>query len=193
MYRGRSHHHWAEVGGQRVFFDSDLEERVLRDLEANGFSGRWHKPDFGLNVRRYNYTPDIELSVQFEGMTHRALVEIKPYRQAFSNYISRRMRHVAGYYFSDLLLLYADKEKRWYRIDRKTGALSDFGRPVPGALPLKKLYKPIGIPAPRVYNHHYKKRLTPVLSTVGFLLESIVVVLQGPSMPPRRRSAKRQR
>jgi hypothetical protein len=188
MYRGSSNHHWTTIGGQRIFVDSNLEERVLQELEATGFTQRWSKPEVGLSVRGYNYTPDIELSVQFEGMTHRALVEIKPNRQLFTNYISRRMRHVARYYFSDLLLLYVDTEKQWYRVDQKTGALSDFGQPVPGTIPLKKLYKPIGIPARQIYNHRYKKRLTPMLSTVSFLLESIVLLLQGPRKAPRQGS-----
>jgi len=54
------------IGGKTVLVDSRLEERMLNWLEDNGYSGCWRRPDVGLNAGIRNYTPDVELLIQFE-------------------------------------------------------------------------------------------------------------------------------
>lgn len=174
-----------KIGDRIVTVDSHLEERVLRKLDENGFRGLWAKPSIGINVNRSNYTPDIELSVQLDGMTHRAVVEIKPAANFFTPYICRRMIGIARHYHTKLLLLYAEKEDSWYRIDCKTGVLSQCGAPVPGNIPIKKLYKPLSIPAAKVYSHYYDKAALPALGKA--LMSFIIEALLAPFITPKRR------
>ncbi len=180
MYQGSGYKHSDYVGGQNVSFDSKLEKRVLEWLDNSGFAGRWHKPTLGINVGDSNYTPDIELSVQYQGMTHRAIVEIKPTLAHFNDYISRRMRGVAPHYYTEMLLLYSEKENTWYRIDMITGTLSVFGIPIPGETPIHKLYKPLTLPAQPIYSHRYNKRLEPIKSTLKGATNVVEAVITGP-------------
>lgn len=197
MYRIPSNRHWANIGGEHIFVDSNLEEKILSNLEATGFAERWRRLEHGLNVGANNYTPDLELSVQHDGLTHRALVEIKPYKQAFTPYISERMRGVAKHYATNLLLLYADKENTWYRVDIKTGELENFGVPIPGMLPISKLYKPITLPAKRVYNHTYVKKFRPVMGalnlTAKLVADSAEAIVVGPKKLKHRRTSRRKK
>jgi len=154
------HKHVADIDGMAVKFDSDLEERVLRELLSRGFHGRWRRPEIGISHRNFNYTPDLELSVGGDGMDHRAIVEIKPSLKFFGDDISRRMRRAAKHYPADLLLLYTDDDKKWRRIDRRTGMTQEVGFPEPGNLTIDQLYKPLSVKSRSVYNHHYAKRFS---------------------------------
>lgn len=192
MYYARSKTRLVNIDGTNVQVDSNLEEKIIRQLEASGFKDRWVKPTIGLNVGKNNYTHDLELSVQFAGKTHRAIVEIKPAKSYFTNYISRRMRGVASHYYSDLLLLYTDDDKTWYRVDIKTGALSIFGIPEPGKILIRKLYKPVAIRAKGVYSHRYKRKpriFANLLLLLANLLEALVTKPLG---NPRKRRRRRQ-
>ena len=182
MYSGKSYSRKVVVGNQTVIVDSYLEEKVLRRLENSSFHNLWIKPTVGLNVGKNNYTPDIELSVQLDGMTHRALVEIKPAVRYFTTYIQKRMVGVAAHYHTQLLLLYAEEEDQWYRIDHKTGMLREFGMPIPGKIPIAKLYKPLALPASSVYNHSYKKAAMPAIAKglANFMLEIIAAFFVTP-------------
>jgi len=143
--------------------DSKLEARMLLWLENNGFSGRWRRPEKGLNVGKWNYTPDVELFIQHDGKMLLALVEIKQVlhdnRYGFSKYIFERMRRAARVYFATMLLLYVDDEKAWYRIDYKTGKLTVFGRPVPAEKTIDQAYRPLTVGARKIYYHEYIKRV----------------------------------
>jgi hypothetical protein len=150
------------VAGQTIWVDSLLEERVVLWLEHNGFSGRWRKPLIGLNVGSRNYTPDIELYIEYEGLMHMAIVEIKPVlhgKFGFNDYIFKRMRIAAKVYFAKILLLYVADTDTWYRIHNKTGLLTEFGIPVPAAKPIDATYRPFTVKARSVGYHHYKQRL----------------------------------
>lgn len=111
-----------------------------------------------MSVGTNNYTPDLELSIQLDGRTHRAIVESKPDLASFTPYVSRRMRGIAKHYYSDVLLLYAHDKDIWYRIDIKTGTLQEFGTPAPGKKPIHALYAPLTVRARSVYAHTYRKR-----------------------------------
>lgn len=179
------------IGGISATVDSLLEERVIRHLDSNGFHGLWDKPLVGLNVGDSNYTPDIELSVQMDGMTHRAIVEIKPAKRFLTSNILRRMIAIAGYYHSHMLLLYADKEKSWYRIDVKTSAVLPCAPPTPGSIPIAKLYKPASLPSRSVYNHAYTKAALPTMGNafIEFLI-ALIAAPFGSSSQPRRRKRR---
>lgn len=195
--------HEATVGGKTFWVDSNLEERVLRELEANGFSGRWERPSKGTHAGGKNYTPDVYLMIEYGGMSHRAILEIKPVLdgpRGFSDYISQRMRKAARVYYVDILLLYVDATRTYYQIDFKTGALTDFGFPVPAKIPIDKAYKPLTVPAKSVWSHRYEQRLDSfaakaILNVIADILEGTVNVLFGPAKPKRRlrrRSHKRK-
>lgn len=191
-YGGRGSRHEITLAGKTFWVDSNQEETLLRWLEDNGFSERWRRLDHGLNVGRDNYTPDLELSVQLDGMTHRALVESKPVLAAFTPYVSRRMRGVVGHYFSNVLLLYIHDKKKWYRVDIKSGELSDFS-PVPGDIPIKKIYKPFTKKAPSVRYHRYRQRLQLGKIAAGKfvdILEFSVNAIFGPRKKKRRRTKR---
>lgn len=185
----------VEIGGKKVTVDSQLEERVLLWLENHGFHERWRKPDVGLHYLGSNYTPDIELLIELDGMTHLAIVEIKPVlegRYGFSPYIFKRMRQAAKLYFSKVLLLYVDKTQTWYRIDAKTGELTEFGTPKPAAKTIDISYKPFTIPSRSIWSHRYKQRLdhalfNSVLNFTADVLKAFVVALFTNPKPRRRR------
>ena len=181
----------AFIGNEMVWIDSLLEERMLNWLEANGYSGRWRRPDVGLNAGIRNYTPDVELLIQFEGKTHLAIVEIKPVLRGkfgFSKYIFERMRIAASVYFSKILLLYVDETQTWYRIDNKTGELIVFGPPVPARKTIDEAYKPRTLKARSVGSHRYKKRLDQhIMNKLADALQASVQALFGPKKPTRRK------
>jgi hypothetical protein len=192
-YRFKAATRQVKIGGKVVSVDSKLEERVIRTLDQNKYT--WRKPTIGLNVGRNNYTPDLELSVQYGKRTHRAIVELKPSKGFFTRYIAKRMAGIASHYNADLLLLYADKEKAWYRLNAKTGTLSPFDLPSPGAIPIHKLYNPVSVMARGVYSHRYIRKIRPIAASLKFLtdmLEFGIKALFGPQKR-RRRSYRRRR
>jgi len=192
------------IGGKTVRVDSYPEERFLHRLEANGFSERWEKPDVGLHQGGKNYTPDVYLMIEYEGLSHRAIVEVKSVlhheKYGFNDYIFRRMRKAARVFYADILLLYVEENNTWYRIDSKTGELSDFGVPVPAKITIDRAYKPFTVRAKSVYAHRYNQRLDraaarSVLSSSASVLETIIQTLFGPAKPKRksyRRTRKRR-
>lgn len=193
MYYGRSVSRSVAIGNQKVVVDSKLEERVLRHLEETGFQNLWLKPSKGVHLGKDNYTPDIELSVEIDGQTHLAVVEIKPTKPHFTQNQKRRMIGIAGHYKTDVLLLYTEKQDRWYRIDAKSGQLTEFGAPRPGAILIKDLYKPWTIPARPVYSHRYRQAAIPAIG--NGILDTIVAILASPFVSPpkgRRRSHRRK-
>lgn len=186
----RGNQHYITVDGKTFQVDSNQEEVLIRWAEANGFHDRWMRRDYGVSRNGNNYTPDLELAVQLDGMTHRAIVESKPELAAFNSYISRRMRGIARHYYTELLLLYVHDTKTWYRIDIKTGALSNFGVPTPGINPISASYKPWTKKAPRVYAHTYRQRIEfgkIVLNITADVLEGFVKLVVGPPKRGRRR------
>lgn len=153
-----------------MWVESQVEERFLRWIEVNGFSNRWERPNIGLHARGKNYTPDIYLMIEYGGMSHRAVVEVKSVlddqRYGFTDYVSLRMRRASRVYFTDMLLLFVDKTQTWYRVNPKTGSLAEFGVPVPARIPISKAYKPLTVRSTSVWNHRYKQRLG------GFMIKS---------------------
>jgi len=182
---------WVTIDGQSVWVDSQTEARFLQYLESKGFSGRWRRTEKGISVGRDNYTPDVELSVQFNGRTHRAIVEVKPTISAFNPYISRRMRGISKHYFSELFLLFVDDAHMWYRIDKRTGELTAFDEPTPGDIPIKRLYKPLIKQGPRIYSHSYVQRFRPFLKLWGLFADALELLIITP-LKPRRTRAKRR-
>lgn len=192
-YRGNRHQ--ITVDGRTFWVDSNQEEYLIRWLEDSGFSKRWRRLGTGLTVGKNNYTPDLELSIELDGMTHRALVESKPTLAAFTPYVSRRMRAIAKHYFTKLLLLYVHDTATWYRIDIKTGELSKFTELVPGKIPITKLYKPLTVTAKRIYAHRYRKRAGPVIvkKAASVVVEGVAETITALLGPTKKRKARRRR
>jgi len=192
----------ATIGGKTVWVESKVEERFLQWIDVNGFSNRWERPDVGLHARGKNYTPDIYLMIEHEHMSHRAVIEVKSvldgWKYGFTDYISGRMRPASRVYFSDILLLFVDDTQTWYRIDRKTGSLTEFGVPTPARITINKAYKPLTVPAKPVWSHRYKQRLDSfvaksALSVTADILEGGVKILFGPTKRRRRRSYRKRK
>ncbi|MCL2037692.1 hypothetical protein FWG95_01660 [Candidatus Saccharibacteria bacterium] len=181
--------HTSIIEGQIVNFDSNLEEKVLRHLIDNGFRDRWRKPDKGISHRGFNYTPDLELSILFGNMNHRAIVEIKPDLEFFNDYISRRMRRAADFYASEMLLLYTDRDKIWRRIDYRTGQLTEFGFPAPGFLTIDKLLSPMSTKSKSVYDHQYVKRF----NVAGFVYSVVKLLWEPPYKTHGKKSLRRRK
>lgn len=186
----RGNRHQITVDNKTFWVDSNQEEALIRWAEANGFHDRWMRRYHGVSYGGNNYTPDLELSVQHEEMTHRALVESKPYLKKFTPYVSRRMRGIAKHYFTDLLLLYVHDTNSWYRVDVKTGRLSDFGVPIPGKNPISTIYSPWTKKAPKIYAHTYRQRMQPMkiaLKITVNVLEDVMYAIVAPKKKSRRR------
>jgi len=191
QYKHRGNRHQITLAGKTFWVDSNQEEYLLRLLEESGFTDRWRRLEHGINVTRNNYTPDLELSIEFEGMTHRALVESKPTLSAFTPYISRRMRGIAKHYFTDILLLYVHDKQAWYRVDKKTGDLSLFS-PVPGKIPIRKLYKPFTKRAPNIRYHRYRKRLELGKMAAGKIADVLELGVKALFTPRKTRRRRRR-
>lgn len=187
-YFYKANKHTAVINGISIEFDSNLEERVARWFEANGYQGRWRRLPTGVAVGEARYTPDFELSVEENGKSHRALVEVKPSRMELTPYIIRRMIAVSAHYFTDILLVYIDKEYSWLRIDKATAAVQAVSLPLPGRIPITELYSPWQRFASSMGSHRYVKRVHweqwPLLLLAGFL--EIIVLLIRPSSVKRR-------
>lgn len=176
MYRGNQHD--ITINGNTFTVDSNLEERVIRWLENNGYSDLWERPTHGANVGSSNYTPDLLLSVQIGTMTHTAIVEVKPDLDRFTDYVSRRMRAVARHYYSDLLLLYTSNDNAWRRVDTKTGALVLFGPPIPGKIPISKLHRARTKRARSVFNHSYETHRRQIATVLQRTCDIVATILQ---------------
>lgn len=194
MYTSHGNRHQVTIDGKTFWVDSNQEETLILWLEENGFHDRWRHIDYGLKVNTSHYTPDLELSVQLsDNMTHRAIVESKPTIKHFNGYIGRRMRGIAKFYATDLLLLCVHDVDKWYRIDIKTGELSEFGVPTPGEILINKLYKPWTKKAPNVYYHRYRQRLELGKMATLFVIDAIESGLKSLFTPPKRKRHGRGR
>lgn len=181
------------IGGQTIHVDSALEAQTIRWLENHGFSGRWRRLHRGISFRGSHYTPDLELAIEREDGTHRALVEIKPTLRHFtSDYdLLRRMHGIRNYYKTRYFLLFVGETKSWFRIGTTSGSLVPFYDLKPGKLTIRQLEQPFHFPTWRIYDHHYSSR--PEIAwklLVGFthLLEAFVSAALG----TRRRRRKRR-
>lgn len=192
----RGNRHEVTIDNKTFWVDSNQEETLIRWIEENGFHDRWRRLNHGINVDSFNYTPDLELSIQFEGMTHRALVESKPTVKAFEPDHLRRMSGVAKHYNSKILLLYAHDIRTWYRIDGPSGRVTEFGVPVPGEILITKLWKPITIRAPKIRAHTYRRRLIDgrkITFVVLGIIQKCLMSIFGAYKKPRRRYYRRTR
>ena len=194
MYANKGIKHTAVIGGVKMHFDSKLEARVALWLHEHGHT--FIKPQKGISYWWWRYTPDFWLSVQYGGLTHNAIVEVKPTLEHFTGYVSLRMRR-AGKKFSKLLLLYTDKEKTWYRIDIKSGELEEFGAPVPGEIPMEKLAKTRVVKANSIYAHQYEKPKEPGKRAIEKTLDALIYIIRAPFGVPgkskRRRTYRRRK
>ena len=195
MYYKRANQHTAIIGGKKILVDSNLEESVLTWLENNGFHDRWRRLQSGFSVGKNNYTPDLELSVELDGTFHRALVEIKPDKQSFTDYVSRRMRGVAPHYNTQLMLLYADKEKSWYKIDIKTGdlLLLDTNLLLPGKRSIRMIPGRLTVSSRQIYSHKYTKKLNLLSIAAKLSAETLQTIIVGPKKSKKINKTSRRR
>jgi hypothetical protein len=196
MYTRAGNRHWITIDGKTIRVDSNQEEDLIKWLEENGFHDKWRRLATGLHVGKYNYTPDIEASVFLDGMTTRAIVESKPAVSFLGENQSERMRGIAQHYHTELFLLFAHDTKKWYRIDKSSGDVREFGVPIPGKLPAKKLYNPFTKKAPGVHGHTYRQRLQIGKMVTLLAMDGIVAGLRAvftPRKTRRRRPYYRRR
>ena len=189
-YYSKGKVHTIQLGDKQFNVDSLLEARVLTWLCENNYS--FERDDKGVSREDSRYTPDVWLSVQLGEYTHRAMVEIKPAKSFFTPYIWRRMVKASRKY-TDLLLLYVDDTKTWYRISKKEFELTEFGIPAHGKIPVDKLYHPPSMKAKSVYNHEYKQAVEPGRRVGSFLLNTLVDSITALSHPPGKRGKRRRR
>lgn len=168
------------INGKQIPVDSQNEAHMIAWLERAGFTDRWRRIVSGAVVGGSHYTGDFELAVQHAGKTRRAILEVKPYKKALTANILRRMRGVASYYNTDLLLMYANQTKSWHRIDVVTGVMEDCQPPTPGDKPLSKLPKIISLTAKKHAGRYYGRKFNPL----QWLADLVIGIMQGPK--PRR-------
>ena len=185
-YRIKANASYVTINGKRIHVDSQLEGRVLHELEASGFHDRWQRTEIGVTIGNSRYTPDLDLAVEYGGKTQRVPVEIKPYKLALTPSTIKRIIGVSSYYKTDLFLLYAGREKMWYRFDYATQTLIEFGLPVPGVAPLSKLPKTISLSSQKFRGKYYQRKLNPV----GWFADLVIELIQGPK--PKRRYRRRK-
>lgn len=175
--------------GKPVSFDSQTEARMAMWLEQHGFQNRWRRIATGAANGGSHYTGDFELAVQHNGKTKRAILEVKPHKEALTPNIIQRMHGVASYYNTDLLLLYADSTNSWHYIDRHSARLIDCIAPLPGTKPLNKLSKPISLTAEKHAGRYYNRKLNPL----GWLADLVIGIIQGPKPKRRKRKTTKRR
>lgn len=197
MYQSRGNRHEVTIDGETFTVDSNQEETLLLWLEENGFHKKWRQPEYGMQIGKWRYKPDAEISVRVaDNMSIRAIVESKPVLEYLNDDQKLRMRKVAKFYHTDMILLYVHDIKKWYRVDIKTGTLSEYGVPVPGHLPIDKLYKPFTRHGSKVFHNEYRQRLELGKRATLKGLELIEAMMVGTvraffAPPKRRRRAKR--
>lgn len=154
MYTLRGNRHRVTIDSKTFWVDSDMEEAFIRQLEKNGFHGKWRRSRFGLGFGFARYTPDVELSIIHDSMNRHALVEFKP-RSAteFPIWRRRAMLMAARFYKDTICLLYVKRTNKWFQIE-PGGKLHEFVPPMPGGLAVGELSRPrIAIP---IMNHYGK-------------------------------------
>lgn len=197
MYQSRGNRHEITIDGRTLTVDSNQEEALLTWLEEDGFHDKWRQPEYGMQIGKWRYKPDAEISVRVaDGVSTRAIVESKPTLGHLGEKQKFNMRKVAKFYHTDMILLYVHDIKKWYRVDIKTGALSECGVPVPGHLPIGKLYKPFTRYGSKVFHNEYRQRLELGKRSTLKGLELIESVMLGIvraffAPPKRRRRTKR--
>lgn len=141
--------------------------------------------------------PDAEISVHVaENVSTRAIVESKPTLGYLGDKQRLNMRKVAKFYHTDMILLYVHDVAKWYRVDIKTGVLSEYGTPVPGHMLIKNLYMPFTRSGSKVFNNVYLQRLDLGKRATLRILDVIEVLVVGTvraflAPPKRRRRTKR--
>lgn len=199
MYKSRGNRHQITVDNKTFWVDSNQEEALIRWLEENGFHDRWRHMDYGMQVGSYRYTSDLEVSIQTSNsMTTRAIVESKPTLKFLSDKQKLAMRKTAKFYGTNVLLLYTHDFKSWQSIDIKTSDILSEVVPIPGKIPIDKLYQPLTRKGSKVWNHQYRQRLELGKRSLLFSLDMIEKGLQalGKSLvlkPNRKRGYRRRR
>ncbi|HCH33927.1 MAG: hypothetical protein UY35_C0014G0015 [Candidatus Saccharibacteria bacterium GW2011_GWC2_48_9] len=200
MYNSRGNQHQVNIGDSIFWVDSNQEEKLIRWLEANGFHGKWRRPEEGIQVGLYRYTPDVEISIQTpDGMTIRAIVESKPTMAHLGEKQKLAMRKTAKFYHTNVLLLYTHDFKSWQSIDIKTGEVLSDSVPNPGKIPIDKLYRPLTRKGAGAWNHTYRQRLELGRRSLLFTLDMVEKGLSTfvrslmPAMKTTRRRKRRKR
>lgn len=188
MYYGKPKRQRIAIGGKNIWFDSKLELSLAEWFEANGFAERWQRPS-GIEVNGARYTYDFELAIQRGAKTVRALIEVKPAKKYITPAMRTRMILTAQHYKDSVILLYFGGEKKWYELEPKTRKLIATTTPLPGAVKLKSLPKPLTLPSSRTKSHAYEKRFHPILSSIGFVLNVLIELITGPKT--KRKSRRR--
>lgn len=142
MYTSTAKPGWREIDGQRVYTDSLAEATFIKRLVKDGFSGKWRRTRTGIESGHSRYTPDVELSIDVDGKSYRALVEYKS--QSATEFTMRDRRRFSGitkHYPNALPYLYVCKTKQWYLIN-PNGKLTRTNQPIPGMILIDALPKP---------------------------------------------------
>jgi hypothetical protein len=189
-YLAKGKRHTIQLGNMTIKVDSLLEGRVLTWLHEHGFT--FERGKTGVSRGDKRYTQDIWLSVEHGGLTHKAMIEIKPKKSFFTKYIYRRMI-AAGKRYTDLFLLYADKEKQWYIINPKKYELTKLDKLVPGKIPINKLYKPLTIRSKTIGSHKYRQAIEPIRWGATLLINLTADLISATFNPPKRKRHRRKK
>jgi hypothetical protein len=99
-----------------------------------------------------------------------------------------------------MLLVYTHDFKSWQRIDIKTGEILSEAVPVPGKIPIDKLYKPLTRKGSKIWSHQYRQRLELGKRTMLFSLDliergvkALTLMLVTPPKTKKRRTYRRRR
>lgn len=181
MYKFRSVRGRHQIDGKYVYTDSNMEADFLRELTANGFSGKLRRSKFGIGYGKARYTPDLELSILHDDMNRRALVEFKPVSTTQFEDDRRRAMLAASHFYKDAIcLLYVKKTDAWFQLE-PNGRLHEFKQPVPGGVAIGELSRPrLAIPIVNGYGRIYFVRpgnfiLHKTVGSMEFLVKTFFV------------------
>jgi hypothetical protein len=167
MYQRKAKPSWQVIDGKMIYLDSMMEAKIINRLIKSGFSKKWRRTLSGLASGSSHYTPDIELSINHDGMNRRAIVEFKPNNTAEFT-IDRRAAMLASsrYYKDALCLLYIERTKQWYLIE-PTLQLQKIPSPTPGGVEIGILSRPrLSVPVLLTYGRIYRSRPLAAIGTI---------------------------
>jgi len=164
MYHVKSKPGSHYIDHQWVHTDSLMEAVIITQLVENGFSLKWRRSKRGISFGYARYTPDVELCVDYQGHSVRAIVEFKAQSATeFTKKSRLRMLTSMRYYSRAIPLLFVYSTKQWYEIGKDTNLIAILP-PKPGLLNISQLSRPrIFVPVSTTFGHSYSALPTPLL------------------------------
>lgn len=154
------------IDGVKVHTDSRMEADFIKHLVKQGFSKKWRRRRWGIVQGVARYTPDVEISIDDNGVSKRALVEFKPSNtREFSMQDKKRMIISSKYYKTIILLLYINKTNQWFEINQDS-SLRKCTPPKPGTKTITQLPEYWSMPLIGPYGRVYRSKLSTQIAKV---------------------------